>query len=229
MTTMLESAGEAEITIPVKPVALSGSLAWPAHPSGLVIFAHGSGSSRLSPRNRLVAEHLRKAGLATLLFDLLTIGEASERRNVFDINALADRLIGATRWARTQPGLATLPLGYFGASTGSAAALRAAATLGAAVCAVVSRGGRPDLAGDSLMEVQAATLLLVGSRDEPTLSMNRSALMRLRCDKRLAVIQGATHLFEEPGTLEDAAECAAQWFVLHLSFAGQTLHAPHVG
>jgi putative phosphoribosyl transferase len=228
MDQLLEHAGTREVRIPVADTLLDGTLSWPAHPSGLVIFAHGSGSSRHSPRNHDVAARLHAAGLATLLFDLLTPREAEARAHVFDIGALAGRLVSATRWARLQHGFATLPLGYFGASTGAAAALRAAAHLGRTVSAVVSRGGRPDLAGEALPQVQAATLLIVGGDDEPTLSLNRAALQRLPGEKRLVVIQGATHLFEEVGALEDVAECAAQWFVLHLAFAAHGLRTSPV-
>jgi putative phosphoribosyl transferase len=219
MTSLLASAGERTVAVPVGPLELPGTLAWPAHPSGIVLFAHGSGSSRLSPRNIAVAHQLRSAGLATLLFDLLTPREAEERANVFEVPLLTGRLRAATEWVVTQPGVAGLLPGYFGASTGAAAALRAAAAPGVAVGAVVSRGGRPDLAGDALPAVRAPTLLIVGSRDEVVLELNRQAFRRLTCVKRLAVVAGATHLFEEPGTLEEAGRWAAEWFVEHLAMA----------
>jgi putative phosphoribosyl transferase len=179
-----------------------------------VIFAHGSGSSRHSPRNRYVAAVLARAGLATLLFDLLTPAEEADRANVFDIGLLASRLSQVTAWLRAQrpPG----PIGYFGASTGAAAALWSAAEPGMDIAAVVSRGGRPDLAAERLAAVTAPTLLIVGGHDAAVLEVNRSALAELRCDKSLAVVPGATHLFEEPGTLEAAAALARDWFLRHL-------------
>jgi putative phosphoribosyl transferase len=193
-------------------VRLPGDVRLPPDPSGLVIFAHGSGSSRLSPRNVQVAEALGDAGLATLLFDLLTEPEAADRRNVFDIGLLASRLVAATAWTRDEPDLAALPLGYFGASTGAAAALCAAAEVGGSVRAVVSRGGRPDLARECLPRVRAATLLIVGSADPQVLALNRAAQTFLRAPNELAVVPGATHLFEEPGALEYVSELAARWF-----------------
>jgi putative phosphoribosyl transferase len=204
------------VEIPAEDVLLSGDLRLSPAPSGLVIFAHGSGSSRLSPRNIQVAAALTAAGLGTLLFDLLTEPEAADRGNVFDIPLLAGRLVAATRWAQEDAELHTLPVGYFGASTGAAAALCAAADMGAAIRAVVSRGGRPDLAGPRLGEVTAPTLLIVGGADETVLELNELALGALRCTKALAVVPGATHLFEEPGTLEQAASHAARWFAQHL-------------
>jgi putative phosphoribosyl transferase len=214
MTTSLTTqAGDRPALIPADQVTLPGTLAWPSRPGGIVIFAHGSGSSRLSPRNQYVARHLQGAGLATLLFDLLTEPEASDRANVFDIPLLARRLLAGARWVAGQPEVANLPIGLFGASTGAAAALIAAAMAPESVAAVVSRGGRPDLAGDYLPRVRAPTLLLVGSHDQSVLLLNREALARLTCPKRLAVIPGASHLFEEPGTLEDVAKRAAEWFV----------------
>jgi putative phosphoribosyl transferase len=216
MSALLTSAGERQVSVPVGRPALPGTLAWPDRPSGLVLFAHGSGSSRLSPRNQAVARQLRAAGLATLLFDLLTPHEAEQRENVFEIPLLAARLRAATDWAFTQPDVASLRAGYFGASTGAAAALLAASMPGPRVSAVVSRGGRPDLAGDALYSVRAPTLLIVGSRDEVVLELNRQAYRRLTCPKRLLVIPGATHLFEEPGTLEAAGQAAASWLVEHL-------------
>ena len=217
LLTSLTSAGQRTVAVPVGPLELPGTLAWPAHPSGIVLFAHGSGSSRLSPRNIAVARQLRSAGLATLLFDLLTPPEAEQRANVFEIPLLAKRLRAATDWAVTQPEVARLTPGYFGASTGAAAALVAAVAPGVPVGAVVSRGGRADLAGDALPVVHAATLLLVGSRDDVVLELNRQAYRRLNCVKRLVVISRATHLFEEPGTLEEVGRWAAEWFVEYLA------------
>jgi alpha-beta hydrolase superfamily lysophospholipase len=199
------------------PLALPGDLASPPVPAGLVLFVHGSGSSRLSPRNRYVAEVLQQHGLATLLFDLLTTDEADDRRKVFDIDLLTHRVGDALDAVRHQrPDLAALPVGLFGASTGAAAALRLAAARPQAIAAVVSRGGRPDLALRELPRVQAPTLLIVGGDDDVVLELNREALAALRCHKRLDVVPGATHLFEEPGTLETAARRAAEWFVEHL-------------
>jgi len=183
---------------------------------GTVVFAHGSGSSRLSPRNQAVAGVLEGEGFATLLFDLLTPEEALDRRNVFDIELLGRRLEDATSWLRSEL-TEEKPLGYFGASTGAAAALLAAADLGESVLAVVSRGGRPDLAGAALPRVMAPTLLIVGSRDTDVLELNRRALGLMRANARLEVIEGATHLFEEEGTLERVADLASAWFRAHLS------------
>jgi pimeloyl-ACP methyl ester carboxylesterase len=183
---------------------------------GAVLFAHGSGSSRFSPRNARVAAALHELGLGTLLFDLLTEYEADDRRNVFDIPVLADRLLLATRWLGEQKQAADLPLGYFGASTGAAAALVAAAQSERAIGAVVSRGGRPDLAAGALARVRAPTLLIVGGRDTTVLELNRAALGELRCEKELAVVPGATHLFEEPGALEEVTKLAGRWFADHL-------------
>lgn len=205
-----------DVEIAVGGVTLAGHLDVPPHASGLVVFAHGSGSSRHSPRNRFVAHVLEQAGLATLLFDLLTPAEESTRANVFDIDLLAGRLGAVAAWAAAQPGLATLHIGYFGASTGAAAALCAAALPDSTVGAVVSRGGRPDLAGDALASVRAPTLLVVGGHDTAVLRLNREAQARLRCPNELSVVPGATHLFEEPGTLQAAAELARDWFVRHL-------------
>jgi putative phosphoribosyl transferase len=210
-----------DVRIPAGDSELFGTLATPDAAIGLVLFAHGSGSSRHSPRNAFVARVLRQARVGTLLFDLLTPFEEQRdvitREHRFDIDLLARRLEGATRWVRTQAGLADISLGYFGASTGSAAALVAAAELGAGVAAVVSRGGRPDLAGESsLARVTAATLLIVGSEDDVVIELNEQAYARLRTRKELAIVPGASHLFEEPGTLEHAASLAARWFTLHL-------------
>jgi putative phosphoribosyl transferase len=191
---------------------LAGDLRLPAPVTGLVIFAHGSGSSRLSPRNRQVAEALNEAGFTTLLFDLLTTDEELDRANVFDIGLLAERLLAVTGWVQGAPDLSDLPIGYFGASTGAAAALRAAAHVGPEISAVVSRGGRPDLAADSLEEVASPTLLIVGGADWQVLELNEQAAKLLRCEHEVAIVPGATHLFEEPGALERVAELAANWF-----------------
>jgi putative phosphoribosyl transferase len=206
-----------EFRLQIGGVALAAALVLPEPADGLVIFAHGSGSTRRSPRNRAVASVLNGSGLGTLLFDLLTEEEGRRRELVFDIPLLAERLEGATRWAIAQPGTRGLPVGYFGASTGAAAALRAAAALGDSIRAVVSRGGRPDLAADRLPNVSAATLLLVGGRDAEVLELNREASAMLRCAHRLTVIDGADHLFTQPGALEAVARLAAEWFELHLA------------
>jgi pimeloyl-ACP methyl ester carboxylesterase len=190
-----------------------------------VIFAHGSGSSRHSIRNRAVAATLRQAGFATLLFDLLTEQEEGRRELVFDIPLLARRLELVTRWAIAEPQTRELPVGYFGASTGAAAALRAAAAAGEVVRAVVSRGGRPDLAGDRLAYVTAPTLLIVGGRDVEVLELNRHAARLLRCAHQLTVVDGAGHLFEEPGKLDLVAQLAADWFDTHLTETPQPLVA----
>jgi putative phosphoribosyl transferase len=209
---------ERAVQIDLGPGArLSGELRRPEGAAGLVIFAHGSGSSRLSPRNRQVAEALNQAGFATLLFDLLTTDEEFDRSKVFDIELLAERLSAVTGWVRGEEGLGELPLGYFGASTGAAAALRAAAARGGEIGAVVSRGGRPDLAAESLEEVTAPTLLIVGGADWQVLDLNEQAARLLRCEHEVAVVPGATHLFEEPGAMERVAELAAAWFSRHLS------------
>lgn len=198
-------------------VSLPGDLTLPSRAASIVAFAHGSGSSRLSTRNRAVAAALNDAGLGTLLFDLLTPGEEADRANVFDVPLLAQRLIAATRDLSVLPDTHGLALGYFGASTGAAAALAAAAEAGRSVGAVVSRGGRPDLAMDVLGEVLAPTLLIVGGEDRQVLELNRLAQARLRCPNRLAVVPGASHLFEEPGALEQVARLASDWFATHLS------------
>lgn len=204
------------VRIPVRGSLLPGALAVPPDPVGVVIFAHGSGSSRLSPRNRAVAEHLHTAGLGTLLFDLLTPAEEEVRANVFDLPLLAERLIAATEWLDQDPTAPRTPIGYFGASTGAGAALIAAARLGPRIRAVVSRGGRPDLAHDWLPRVRAATLLIVGGLDTAVIGLNRLALADLQCEKQLTIVPGATHLFEEPGTMEQVSRLAEQWFVRHL-------------
>ncbi len=192
----------------------------PPQAVGVVLFAHGSGSSRHSPRNQFVAEAIRKSGVGTLLFDLLTdqeeLEDADSGRWRFDIDLLGRRLVAATRWLANRPEGLHLGLAYFGASTGAAAALKAAAELGFAIDAVVSRGGRPDLAGNDLSRVEAPTLLLVGARDEMVLRLNREALGRLECERELVVVPGATHLFEEAGALEEVARLAAEWFRRHL-------------
>jgi pimeloyl-ACP methyl ester carboxylesterase len=202
----------------ISPLGMAGTLARPAAARGLVLFAHGSGSSRFSPRNVAVASALNRHGIATLLFDLLTPEEEADRANVFDISLLADRLVQAARWTRELP-LAALPLGLFGASTGAAAALVAAAALPDQVAAVVSRGGRPDLAGDALEQVRAPTLLIVGGNDLSVIELNAQAFRRLRVPKSLEIVPGASHLFPEPGALEAVMKLATQWFEHH--FAAQ--------
>jgi putative phosphoribosyl transferase len=215
-----------ELTIPLPEAALGGELNLPHGAKGLVIFAHGSGSSRHSSRNQSVARALRQRGLGTLLFDLLTAGEERAelptRHLRFNIPFLADRLVAVTKWARRQPGCGDLKVGYFGASTGAAAALVAAAELPDLVRAVVSRGGRPDLAEAKLDQVKAPTLLIVGGADAPVILLNEHACSRLRCDKSLRIIPHASHLFEEPGALEKVAEVAAAWFVTHLATSVDT-------
>lgn len=210
------AARDEPVEIPAGGVVLPGRLVVPPDVQGVVVFAHGSGSSRHSPRNRFVAEVLHHAGLGTLLFDLLTADEEHDRANVFDVDLLARRLAAATAWLRTPAGTGATPIGYFGASTGAAAALWAAAEPDSVAVAVVARGGRPDLAGRRLGSVRAPTLLIVGGRDEVVLDVNRRALAVLRCESRLAVVPGATHLFEEPGTLRQAADLARDWFLAHL-------------
>lgn len=203
--------------IPAGPVDIEGMLEIPDRAVGLVLFAHGSGSSRLSPRNNYVAGVLRQAGVGTLLMDLLTPAEDRDYDRRFDIALLTQRLLDATRWVVSQPATCELPLGFFGASTGAAAALEAAAILGVDARAVVSRGGRPDLASrESLALVTAPTLLLVGGLDDIVIDLNQQAHAKLRCEKELVIIPGATHLFEEPGTLEEVARQAAAWFARHL-------------
>ncbi|KEO50762.1 erythromycin esterase family protein [Thioclava pacifica] len=208
----------------IPPHALEGDLTVPADPKGLVIFAHGSGSSRLSPRNRAVAETLNARGFATLLFDLLTPEEAADRRNVFDIPLLAERITETVLYVSGEPDIEDLPVGLFGASTGAGAALVAAAGLGERIAAVVSRGGRPDLAGAHLGAVTAPSLLIVGGDDGQVLALNRSALADLTCEKALRIVPGATHLFEEPGTLEMVCAMAGDWFVQHLTLPATAVH-----
>jgi putative phosphoribosyl transferase len=210
----------ADVSIPSGRLLLQGHLEVPERPVGIMVFAHGSGSSRHSPRNRFVASVLNEAGLATLLFDLLTPAEEVERASVFDVELLAGRLAHATAWVRRHPALAGLPVGYFGASTGAAAALWAAATQGDRIVAVVSRGGRPDLAELRLPAVTAPTLLVVGGNDDVVIGLNRMAAARLRCEHQLVIVPGATHLFEEPGTLRAAADAAAEWFSHHMAAEG---------
>lgn len=207
---------EVPVTVTDGDLGLDGSLGVPRNAVGVVLFAHGSGSGRFSPRNRFVAQRLQRGDIATLLLDLLTEEEAEDRRNVFDIDLLADRVLMAGAWLGKDPRTKHLPLGYFGASTGAGAALQAAARAPLPVKAVVSRGGRPDLAEQFLPRVTAPTLLLVGGYDEPVIEMNREAYTLLRCPKELTIIQGATHLFEEPGTLEQVADRATEWFRRYL-------------
>jgi len=210
-----------EIQIPAGPAALSGSLTIPESSKALVLFAHGSGSSRHSPRNQYVARILNRASLGTLLFDLLTPEEEAldiyTREHRFNIDLLAKRLVHATKWARQQQETRDLHIGYFGSSTGGAAALVAAVELSQDVGAVVSRGGRPDLAGAALPRVQAPTLLIVGGNDDIVIELNEMARDQMRCEVKLEIIPDATHLFEEPGALEQVAKLASDWFSLHLS------------
>lgn len=202
--------------IQIGPKDLEGILTIPEGAGGLVIFAHGSGSSRLSPRNTYVAQALNGRGLATLQFDLLTDEEALDRANVFDIPLLGERVIGTVEWARNDASVSALPIGLFGASTGAAAALVAAAGAPDSVAAVVSRGGRPDLAMAVLGKVRAPTLLIVGGKDYVVIELNEKAFAELGCEKRLDIVPGATHLFEEPGTLDQVVEAAGAWFSEHL-------------
>jgi len=209
-----------EIEIQVKEAALRGILSIPEGASGIILFAHGSGSSRLSPRNQFVAHVLEEKNLGILLFDLLTHEEekvdlvTSEIR--FDIDHLAKRLVETTDWVLAQEKLKSLKVGYFGSSTGAAAALKAAAQKPKEVYAVVSRGGRPDLADEALQKVESPTLLIVGGDDTEVIELNKTALEKLQCEKKLEIVKGATHLFEEPGTLEEVAQKAADWFSRHL-------------
>jgi len=209
---------EEDISLPSGGVQLAGHLTVPDGAHGIVVFAHGSGSSRRSPRNRHVAEALNAAGLGTLLFDLLTVEEELDRANVFDIDLLARRLLDVTAWLQTMPDIPHR-IGYFGASTGAAAALCAAADPNADIAAIVSRGGRPDLAGQRLVLVRAPTLLIVGGYDDVTMELNRAAQAWLRCPNRLEIVPGATHLFEEPGALDIVARLASTWFTAHLTRA----------
>jgi putative phosphoribosyl transferase len=212
---------EREVRVPIGSITLEGKLNVPEGARGLVLFAHGSGSGRHSPRNRYVAQELRRAGLATLLIDLLTPDEEEidlrTRHLRFDIGMLAQRLVGATDWLKGEPDTQNLRVGYFGASTGAGAALVAAAEHPEEVGAIVLRGGRPDLAGDALARVRAPTLLIVGENDVPVIEMNREAMERLRVEKELKIVSGATHLFEEPGALEKVARLASDRFVRYLN------------
>lgn len=208
---------DSQVEVPVEDVRLEGILALPARPRGIVLFAHGSGSSRHSPRNAFIARSLQDVELATLLIDLLSEPEAADREHVFAIDLLADRLLAITDWLSRDSRTGGLRVGYFGASTGAGAALQAAARAPARVSAVVSRGGRPDLAEAFLPRVTAPTLLVVGANDTPVLGLNEEALGLLTCPKELAVVPGATHLFEEPGTLEQVAELARNWFHRYLA------------
>jgi putative phosphoribosyl transferase len=207
---------EKEVLIPAGNMKLAGIFGLPPKPVGVVAFAHGSGSGRLSPRNAFVAQVLQEAGLATLLFDLLDVSEELDRRKVFDIALLADRLLAGVIWLQNERGTHGLKLGYFGASTGAAAALEAAAKESKGVAAIVSRGGRPDLAMNYLDRVKAPTLLIVGGNDRSVIAMNREAFENLKCKKDIVVIPGATHLFEEPGALDEVARLAADWFIKHM-------------
>jgi dienelactone hydrolase len=207
------------VHIPVNGIELEGALVIPTNAQGIVLFAHGSGSSRHSPRNNFVAQVLQSAGMGTLLIDLLTPREDASYETRFDIDLLTWRLERATQWLMDQPKTKSLQVGYFGASTGAAAALRAAATFGTSIGAVVSRGGRPDLAMATLESVQSPTLLIVGGLDDIVIDLNREAYGKLQVEKHLAIVPGATHLFEEPGTLQEVARLAADWFKKHLGTA----------
>ena len=217
---MSEAAQQGPIdNVTISPLGLDGMLGLPLRAKGVVLFAHGSGSGRHSPRNNFVARALRDSGLATLLFDLLTVDEERDRRNVFNIELLAQRLLTATTWVRGHREMASLAIGYFGASTGAAAALVAAAARDNPVAAIVSRGGRPDLAAPALAAVAAPTLLIVGGDDTDVLALNRAAYAKLHCAKQLTIVPGATHLFEEPGALEAVVDHARGWFLAHLGAA----------
>lgn len=212
---------ETDRTIEIQsPTArIEGILALPERAQGVVLFAHGSGSGRFSPRNQFVAKVLQEGGLGTLLVDLLEPVESDDRKKVFDIHLLADRLLGAKEWLQTNPQTMELPIGYFGASTGAAAALEAAAERPQGIKAIVSRGGRPDLAIDYLPNIRIPTLLIVGGDDFPVIQLNREAFAALAGTKEMVIVPGATHLFEEPGTLEKVADLARDWFARH--FAGE--------
>ena len=220
MNETVRVSRERPVRVSAGIVTLEGDLSIPKDAQGIVVFAHGSGSSRLSPRNRRVAEQLRQAGLATLLFDLLTKQEETVDMRTghlrFDIPLLARRLVDATDWVQQDEDTRDLPVGYFGASTGAAAALMAAVERPLVVKAVVSRGGRPDLAASALPEVEAPTLLFVGGQDFAVIDLNRDALRHLKAEKQLVIVPGATHLFEEPGALEEVARLAAEWFRKYL-------------
>jgi dienelactone hydrolase len=217
----MATSEDRNVEIPVGGHALKGILNVPAAATGLVAFVHGSGSGRLSPRNQMVARELQKAGLATLLFDLLAEREAEDRNNTFNIELLADRLQTASEWLMHEPSTRGLPLGYFGASTGAAAALLAATRQHWLVRAIVSRGGRPDLVMDELPGVAAPTLLIVGQNDQSVLYLHEEVMLGLRCPRELKIVPGATHLFEEPGTLETVAALARDWFLQHLTAPGR--------
>jgi putative phosphoribosyl transferase len=220
---------ESQVEIPVRGATLSGILSTPHPLRGIVLFAHGSGSSRHSPRNRFVSTTLNRAGLGTLLFDLLTPEEESvdesTRELRFNIALLAERLGYATEWIAQDPRMRNVPVGYFGSSTGGAAALVAAAERSARISAIVSRGGRPDLADTALANVRAPTLLIIGSRDEFVIQLNREAMKRMQCEVKLELVTGATHLFSEPGTLQQVAEFAADWFVRYAA-PESSMHRP---
>jgi putative phosphoribosyl transferase len=218
--SVAQTVEERLVHVPAGPVTLEGNLTLPEQSRGIVLFAHGSGSSRHSPRNRHVAGFLNEAKLATLLVDLLTpheeVIDARSAQLRFDIDLLAERLVDATDWLAQFPDMKHLRIGYFGASTGAAAALVAAAARSDVVGAIVSRGGRPDLAGAALTRVRTPTLLIVGGNDEQVIELNRAALVQLRCEKQLVIVPGATHLFEEPGALDEVARLARDWFERHL-------------
>jgi len=214
---MSTPSNEPAVSIPSGRVWLEGLLEVPPRATGIVVFSHGSGSGRHSPRNQYVAQHLYRAGLATLLLDLLTVPEDRDYETRFDIDLLTGRLGDAVRFVRSHATTRSLPVGLFGASTGAASALRVAANRAEDVRAVVSRGGRPDLTGEDLLpSVQAATLLIVGGEDDGVIELNEAAYRLLRCEKEMAIVPGATHLFEEPGTLDEVARLATGWFVRHL-------------
>jgi putative phosphoribosyl transferase len=216
-----------EIDIPFEEFSLKGNLTVPKEAIGLVIFSHGSGSSRFSKRNNFVARILNQMNIATLLADLLTMQEDEIYENRFDIDLLTDRLVGVTNYVSKLPKLKNLPIGYFGASTGAASALKAAAKLSHQIEAVVSRGGRPDLALADLNVIQAPTLLIVGSLDHIVIDLNKQAFKQLNCDKKLVIVEGATHLFEEPGKLEKVAHLAAKWFFEHIFNSKKISHDLH--
>lgn len=211
-----------DAAVSIGPLSLAGQLNVPQEAQALILFAHGSGSSRRSPRNRYVGERLQRGNLGTLLFDLLKEDEAGKRANVFDVAMLAHRLTQAIDWCRTRSEVAPLSIGLFGASTGAGAALMAAAERPQSVYAVVSRGGRPDLAASALPRVHAPTLLIVGEADQEVLAFNRKAFEQLTCEKQLRLVPGATHLFEEPGALERVADLASEWFAGHLTSRGRS-------
>ena len=212
----MEMRAPQEVMVRSGHVRMSGQLGVPSSPLGVAVFAHGSGSGRFSPRNNFVASRLQQGRVATLLLDLLTSDEAEDRRKVFDIDLLADRMLSAKAWIEQDDRTKGLGIGYFGASTGAGAALQAAARDPSSIQAIVSRGGRPDLAEPYLSSVAAPTLLIVGGNDEPVIEMNRTAYRLLSCPKRLVIVPGASHLFEEPGTLDEVARQALHWFQRHL-------------